>query len=101
MIAKLAGMPSYALTHPDDVLLAPLDGMAALYHRSSGQTHLVAEPVPELLAVLTTQPISLAALLARLASDYDLEADDDACIVLAERLDELAALGLIRKVTDA
>lgn len=101
MIANMAAMPCYALTHRDDLLIAPLDGMAALYHRPSGQTHLVAEPVPELLAVLGCEAQSLTAILARLVRDYDLKADDDARSVLAERLDELAALGLIRKVAEA
>lgn len=33
-------------------LTEPLDGLSAIYHRRSGHTHLVAAPIPEILAAL-------------------------------------------------
>lgn len=72
-----------------------LDELTALYHRASGQTHLVAAPVPEILALLGEAPASLAGLLDRLAARYDL-ADPDAG-ALAARIGELEALGLVTR----
>ena len=79
---------------PADALIAvPLGELVALYHRPSGQTHLVAPPAPEILAALCDAPLTPAALLARLAADYDL-ADPDP-IALAARVEELVRIGLV------
>ena len=67
-------------------------GLAAVFHRASGVTHLVTEPVPELLAALAG-PATLPELMARLIRDYDLADPDRAA--LAARLDELVAAGLV------
>ena len=71
--------------------MVPLDAMAAIYHRRSGVTHLVTEPVPDILAELARGDASLAELAERLGV-----AGADA--VLAERLDELCAIGLVAAV---
>lgn len=70
-----------------------LDALTALYHRPSGTTHLLASPAPEILAALAGEPLTLDALLERLAADYDLVDADRAA--LAARLEELAAAGLV------
>jgi PqqD family protein of HPr-rel-A system len=70
-----------------------LDGLSAIYHRASGATHVVAEPVPQILEALGADTLTLAELLKRLGSDYDLA--DDAIEALTARLDELVALGLV------
>jgi PqqD family protein of HPr-rel-A system len=75
--------------------LVPLDTMTIAYHRPSGITHVLASPAPELLAALA-EPADLATLLARLQDDYDLPDADLAA--LAERLAELEAAGLVRRV---
>lgn len=75
----------------DAVVVAALDLFTALYHRPSGQTHLLVEPAPQILAMLAEHPATLAELQARLADRYALE-DADA---LAARLDELADAGLV------
>lgn len=77
----------------DALIAAPLGELVALYHRPSGQTHVVAPPAPEILAALAEGPLTLDALLARLARDYDL-ADPDR-EALAARVAELAAAGLV------
>lgn len=80
--------PAYRAAPPDSFRTAPLDGLTALFHRPSGQTHLVTEPVPEILAALQ-QPMSAGALLAHLGHG---DADRPA---LDARLAELIAIGLI------
>lgn len=78
---------------PADALIAvELDALTALFHRPSGITHLVAAPVPEILAVLR-EAMTADDLLAALARDYDLADPDPAA--LAARLDELVASGLV------
>jgi PqqD family protein of HPr-rel-A system len=72
--------------------LVDLDGLSALYHRPSGATHIVSEPVPQILDIFGTEPLSAASLLARLRAHYDV-ADDEAA--LTARLEELVGLGLM------
>ncbi|MEP9401814.1 HPr-rel-A system PqqD family peptide chaperone [Sphingomonas sp. VNH70] len=71
------------------------DDLAMVYHRASGQTHVVAPPVPEMLDTLGEQVLSAAELLAALQLRYDLP-DADAAAVAA-RLEELAAIGLVER----
>lgn len=81
------------------LVVAPLDQLTAVYHRPSGVTHLVDAPVPELLGVLADEPADAPALLARMAVAFDVaDADPDA---LAERLEEMVALGLARRAAEA
>lgn len=83
----------YRAPTADAVLVAPLDAFTAVFHRASGITHLLTEPAPQILAALGEEGMTLDALLARLAIDYDLaDADRDA---LAARLDELVVAGLV------
>ena len=80
-------------TPPTDAFqVVDLDPFVALYDRRSGQTHLLAEPAPQLLRLLAT-PMTRAALTAALREAYDLpDLTDEA---LAARLDELVAVGLV------
>ncbi|WP_294263225.1 HPr-rel-A system PqqD family peptide chaperone [uncultured Sphingomonas sp.] len=73
--------------------IVPLDVLTALYHRASGQTHIVEAPVPEILAALGEETLDVHAILDRLARDYALVDPDPAA--LADRLEELAAAGLV------
>lgn len=73
--------------------IVPIDAMTLIYHRASGQTHVVAPPVPELIEVMDETPCDVATLLARLAERFDLGDPDEAA--LAARLDELADVGLV------
>lgn len=85
-------MPRYRAADPATVRVMALDELTLVYHRSSGITHVLASPAPELLAVLA-EPMSFDDLLARLATDFDLI--DGARDALAARLDELVAAGLV------
>lgn len=95
----MAGSQSlrYKAERVDQVLVEPLDAMTLIYHRRSGVTHLVAEPVPEILAVMGGDALSAAEVAARLAAQFDLDAIDAEAII-ASRLEELAALGLLELV---
>jgi PqqD family protein of HPr-rel-A system len=82
----------YVAPDPASLRIVPLDSLTAIYHRASGITHLVDAPVPEILAALT-EPTTAAELLARLTADYDLGDPDSQA--LADRLNELKAVGLV------
>lgn len=88
----------YKGPHPHDYALVALDGLSALFDRRSGQTHLVASPVPELLALMDEAPRTINALLTELAKQFELEEGEDHAASLTARLEELAALGLVEVV---
>lgn len=73
-----------------------LDTLSAVYHRASGQTHVVAPPVPELLDLLAGRAMTADELLAALAERFDLP-DGDAAALTA-RLDELVDTGLVERL---
>lgn len=80
----------------DRRVAVPLDTLAAVYDRASGQTHLIASPLPEILDALDQDGRTVAAVRAELVKHFDLrDAADDAETVLLARLEELAALGLV------
>ena len=83
----------YARVPLSTLRIVPLDEMTLIYHRASGQTHVVAQPVPALIEVMDEIPASIATLMARLSERFDLGDPDEAA--LAARLDELADIGLV------
>ncbi len=90
-------MPIYAA--PESFDFAPsvaLDGFTLVYHRPSGQTHMLAEPAPEILAALAQGDADPSEILRRLSRDHGLDSEGDAEAVIAARLAELAELGLIQ-----
>jgi PqqD family protein of HPr-rel-A system len=85
----------YRAESPDSLIVVPVDLLTAIYHRASGQTHLMASPAPEILEALAAAPLDAEALLAKLRADYDLvDADPEA---LTARLDELVETGLVER----
>lgn len=84
---------TYRADPPDGLRIVPLDSLTAIYHRASGQTHVVAEPMPEILEALGTGETGIAGLLARLG----LPENDDMRAVLGERVSELVATGLVSR----
>lgn len=78
-----------------DYKLTPLDVVSALYDKRSGQTHLIASPVPELLTMMQDSDLSVDELLQRLLMHYDLPADEDHSASIEARLSELVTLGLV------
>lgn len=76
--------------------MCALDEVTLLFHRPSDQTHIVASPVPEILAALSAGEASLAELAVRLGTQYELGPAAEAEAALAQHLAMLVALGLVR-----
>lgn len=62
--------------------------MTAIYDRRSGQTHLLADPVPEILDLIGYGSSDITSIASRLGVP-------DATALVAERIDELVAIGLV------
>ena len=73
---------------PATLLRVRLDGMTAIYDRCSGQTHLIADPVPEILDAITNGALDAPSIAAKLGAE-------DAVGQVLDRLDELVATGLV------
>ena len=89
-------MRRYRAPAAEALRIVALDSLSAVYHRASGQTHVVAPPVPELLALLAGRTMTGAEVLTALATAYDLPDGDEAGVVA--RLDELVATGLVERL---
>ncbi len=90
-------MPArYRAPPPGALRIVALDQLTALYHRASGQTHVVAPPVPEILDLLADRAMTPAEVLVALAERFDLP-DGDAAALTA-RLDELVDTGLVERL---
>lgn len=75
--------------------MRPADDLHLLYHRPSGETHVLAADMLAILAAIDGAPGDAGEVLARLAAGHDLEVEDgDARAIVAARLAELAVLGL-------
>ena len=88
--------PSYIADPPEDLRVAPLDGLVALFHIPSGITHIVAPPAPQILEALQEGPGDARAILARITRDYAVEEEAGPELIEA-RLAELEAAGLVRR----
>lgn len=88
----------YIAEPADQRLIEPLDVITLIYQRRSGITHMIAEPVPEILAAMGDETITAPAILKRLSAQFDLGDTEDAVAVISARLEELADLGLIDRV---
>lgn len=94
-----ASKPNHYRAEPADArLVEPLDMVTLLYQRRSGITHIVAEPVPEMIEAMGEDALPPAELAQRLSAQFDLGAAEDAEAVIAARLEELADLGLVFRV---
>lgn len=91
-------MPSvYSADPPAARLSESLDGMALIFHRPSGTTHLLAAPAPEILDALAEGPADAAGVARRLEARFALEGEDAAAEIVAARLEELEAAGLVAR----
>jgi PqqD family protein of HPr-rel-A system len=79
-------------------IVLPLDQMTLIYQRRSGITHIVAEPVPQILQAMGGMACDAALIVARMSAHYDLGDAAQARAVIAARLAELAKLGLVEQV---
>ncbi|WP_461158981.1 HPr-rel-A system PqqD family peptide chaperone [Sphingobium sp. TomMM35A] len=79
-----------------DAVACVLEDITLLYHRASGQTHMMISPVPEILDALDEEADATAAQLhARLERHYDLGEPEQAIAELEAHLESLTALGLV------
>lgn len=72
--------------------------LTLIYHRRSGITHMMSDPVPEILAALDAiGPADASAVARHLSTRFDLEAEaaEDVQAIISARLAELALLGLV------
>ena len=89
--------PRFIADPPEATKAVELDGLTACYHRPSGLTHILAPPAPQILAALAGEPGDAAEIAARIAKDFELEAED-AEAAIGARLAELEAAGLVRPI---
>jgi len=90
-------MPLFRAEAADALIIRPLDTMTLIYQRRSGITHMVAQPVPEILAVMGDQAMNAKDVAVKLSESFDLGVIEDAIEIVADRLQELADLGLIEQ----
>jgi PqqD family protein of HPr-rel-A system len=81
---------------PAERIAVEFEGLTILYHRPSGATHVLAPPAPELLDALGAGPADAAGIVARLAEAHDVTGEDALEEIVAARLIELAAAGLVQ-----
>jgi PqqD family protein of HPr-rel-A system len=86
--------PLYIADPQDEMKAVPLDGLTAVFHRPSGNTHLLAPPAPQILEALAGSAADTEGLLVRIAERFEIEGGAEA---LAARLAELEAAGLVRR----
>ena len=89
--------PRFVADAPEELRSAPLESLTAVYHRPSGMTHLLAPPAPQILEALASWPGSPEEVLERIASSFEIEAEDPVA-AMAARLEELEAAGLVRRL---
>ncbi len=92
-MSKQASSRRYRAAPCDALIIQPLDAMTLVYHKPSGITHMVAEPVPQILAAMDGDIVDVTSVTERLAAQFDL--GNDAEIIITQRLEELAQLGLV------
>jgi PqqD family protein of HPr-rel-A system len=88
--------PSFIADSSEAVRIIEMDGLAALFHRPSGMTHILAPPAPQILQALAGDAADSGELLRRIGERFDLEGEDSEAAVAA-RLAELEAAGLVRR----
>lgn len=89
--------PAYRAAPADALRIEPLGELTAIFDRRSMQTHLVVAPLPEMLALMGEGPCDAALLVKRLETAFDLGDAGDVRALVAERLAELADMGLVAK----
>lgn len=102
MAVNISSERQYRAEKAQDIIVRPLDVMTLIYQRRSGITHIVAEPVPQILEVMGADSVTVPEIAQRLAANFDLDNDAaDIVAVIADRLEELAALGLVEVSAEA
>ena len=90
----------YRAAASDDLIWHDLDSMTLLFHRTSGITHMLADPVTAIMEVMEGLSLTAEEIAARLAEKFDIEAEMEAEDIILARLEELSELGLVTRVAD-
>lgn len=89
----------------DNIKMKPLDYMTLLYDKLSGVTHIIAEPVPQIIEALGQDIMSAQQIQRELNKHYDMAAYDDVeekfSDIIEARLEECIGLGFIEKISVA
>ncbi len=88
----------YRAEKAGELIIQPLDIMTLIYHRRSGITHIVADPVPQILEIMKQDIVTAGDVMQRLTDIFDLENRPDSGAVISERLKELSLLGLVEMI---
>lgn len=92
-------LPRIYRAEPADMrIVQTLDAMTVIFQRRSGITHIVADPIPQILAAMSDDPCDGALIAARLQAQFDLGDRKTAHDIICARLEELASLGLVDRV---
>ena len=91
----------YRAAPAGDLIVRPLDIMTLVYQRRSGITHIVAEPVPQILEAMAGGTWNIPQIIQRLSALFDFETGAQTDLIIAERLEELADLGLLERIDAA
>ncbi len=88
----------YRAAAKDDLIWHDLDSMTLLFHRTSGITHMLADPAPAILEVMEGLSLTAAEVASRLIATYDMESVIGAEDIVLARLEELSGLGLVSRI---
>jgi PqqD family protein of HPr-rel-A system len=77
-----------------DAVWRAVDDLYLLYHRPSGETHVLAPDLFAILEAVDERALDAAAVLSKLAAEHEIEAEEAPLAIVSARLAELAALGL-------
>jgi len=88
--------PLFTTDFPRLCLTREVDGLLLVFHRPSGATHFLENPAPEMLDLISGSPMTAEDLTDALCERFSLGADAEARTVIAARLAELLAVGLVR-----
>ncbi len=102
MTGDRASSISYRAEGNGDIIVETLDMITLVYQRRSGITHMVAEPMPQILAAFGDDALTIGELTKRLADQFEL-GDETADItqVITARIQELEGLGLVIVIDQA
>ena len=89
--------PRYIADPPQLLRMVELDGLTACFHRTSGITHILAPPAPQILEALAERPATVAQVLERIGERFEVESGAAALEAVTARLAELEAAGLVRR----
>lgn len=87
----------YRISEPHDLIRHSLDSMTALFQKSSGITHIIADPVPAILEIMADDVMTSSQIAHKLIEKFDVEKDVDVEDIILARLDELRILGLVER----